>query len=86
MIAMPFARQVVDDAGGSRPGADIDAARRLVDHQDLAPAGQPLVASGDLLLIPPGQRRDRRAHARRLHAELVEVEVGQLELAAEIRA
>ncbi len=68
-IAMPPGGKLVEDLVDFRLGADIDAARRLVDDQNLdALFGQP-AAENDLLLVAAGEIDDvllarRRADAR----------------------
>ena len=47
-----------------RPGADVDAAGRLVEQQDLGRAEQP-AREHDLLLVAAGQGADRRGSGRR---------------------
>src|ERR1700681_77129 len=58
------ADQVVDLARG----ADVDAARRLVEQQDARPAQQP-AAENHLLLVAAGKLRHRGVEARRLQPQ-----------------
>ena len=55
MIARPGRGELRDDAMDLDLGADVDAARRLVEDQHPRLRGQPL-AEHDLLLVPAGQR------------------------------
>ena len=66
-----LARQLEDQVVDLALGADIDAARRLVEQQHARPCGQPF-ADDDLLLIAARQRARRlldaaAANAERLH-------------------
>ena len=65
--APPAVHQVVDVA----PCGDVDAARRLVEDEDLGVAGQPL-AEHDLLLIAAAQPARDPVRARGLDAQLVD--------------
>src|SRR5436190_16946649 len=65
----PLAGELAYEAMDLRLGADVDAARRLVEDEDLRLSEQP---AGDqhLLLIAAGEVQDRLLHCRRLDAEL----------------
>ena len=54
MTPLPWRREVVDDRVDLIFRADVDAARRLVEHQHLRLGEQPF-AQHDLLLVAAGQ-------------------------------
>ncbi|BAB51502.1 mll4969 [Mesorhizobium japonicum MAFF 303099] len=64
-----------------RLGADVDAARRLVEDHHLRVHGQPL-AEHDLLLVAARQRAGARLHRRRLDAEIFLLLLGGCRLSA----
>ena len=57
MIAIPLSRHLVQQVVHLDLGADVDAARRLVDDQDLRPQREP-ARQHDLLLIAAGEVGD----------------------------
>ena len=65
-------RQLVDERVDLRLGADVDAARRLVEDQDPALRRQPL-GQHDLLLVAAGQPGGDGVEARGAHAQALEV-------------
>src|SRR5581483_5037567 len=69
----------VDLVADLRLGADIDAARRLVEDEQRRPRRQPL-RQHDLLLVAAGKRKDGLARRRRLDAETVDVVADALAL------
>jgi hypothetical protein len=65
-------RELVDDPVDRGLGADVDAARRLVDDQD--PAVRPShLAMRDLLLVATAERADRRVDGGGLHLQSLKV-------------
>src|SRR3954469_6066729 len=72
-------RQLGDDPMALPLGADVDAARRLVEDQHGRLRREPL-REGALLLVPARQRRDRLAHAGRPDPELVREPLGDVVL------
>ena len=64
-------RQPVDELVDLELRADVDAARRLVEQQDLRLRQQRL-AEHDLLLVAAGKRADRLLEARRLDAQFLD--------------
>ena len=80
MIAGAARGEAVHQVVDLHLGADVDAARRLVEDEDPHAAGEPL-AEDDLLLIAAAQQ----AHGlrrRRLHAQFVDNRLRQIGLAA----
>ncbi len=63
--------ELVDERVNLRLGADVDAARRLVEDQHGASRGEPL-RQHDLLLVAARQRGGRRVEPRRLDPEALE--------------
>ena len=55
MIALPSRGQLVQQPVDLALGADVDAARRLVEDQDVAVAQQPF-GDDDLLLVAAGEQ------------------------------
>ena len=70
MIPSPLPAEPVDDRVEFRLGADVDAARRVVEQQHARVRSQP---AGDdaLLLIAAGQARNRRFRAGGLDRQLL---------------
>ena len=66
--AQSVARQSAHDAKDLRLRADVDAARGLVE-QDQVGFGQQALADHDLLLVPPTQRRDFHLRRRDLYGQ-----------------
>ncbi len=67
---MPGGRQLIDQLVDLDLGADVDAARRLVEDQHLGVGQQPL-PDDDLLLVSPRKRADVLAEARHPYAQLL---------------
>src|ERR1700680_583243 len=74
--AEPLPGQFEDQLVDFLLGADIDAARRLVEQQDTRVGGEPF-ADDDLLLIAARKRRDQLIDARASHREPPDDIVGQ---------
>ena len=73
--AMPLRGEVAQDAVDVGLGADVDAARRLVDDQDARLARQPL-GEQHLLLVAARQVAHLAVDARRRDAQVVDVVLG----------
>ena len=71
MMPMPLVRKLVDDPVDFGLGADVDAARRLVEDQDLRADLEP-ARQQHLLLVAAGEAADRDDGARRADAERLE--------------
>ena len=68
MMAAPFGRQSRQELVELLLGADVDAARRIVEQDDPRPGHQPL-ADDDLLLVSAGESGHRPIDAVRLDLE-----------------
>src|SRR5262249_30667990 len=62
-------------------GADVDAASRLVDNEELRIGGEPF-GDDDALLVAAGEEGRLLLDARRLDGELADVGFGKLDLLA----
>ena len=76
-IALPCAASAFEQLVDLGLGADVDAARRLVEEQDVAVAQQPL-GDDDLLLVAAREQPHLLPRRRRLDAQLVDVARGGL--------
>ena len=76
MTAMPGSRHVEEKIVHLDLGADIDAARRLVDDQHLGPERQP-AGQHDLLLVAAGQVGDQLLRARHADVERLAILLDQ---------
>jgi hypothetical protein len=68
MIDLPCCGQLVEQVIDLALGAHVDAARRLVEDQDLGVGGQPL-ADDDLLLVAAREVLDLLLQAGRLDGQ-----------------
>ena len=80
-VAVPSRRRQVDEAVDVGLRADVDALRRLVEHEHPWRAAEP-AGHHDLLLVAARQLADDRLAARRAHVELVDPDLGVLLLGA----
>ena len=80
-VAVPSRRRQVDEAVDVGLRADVDALRRLVEHEHPWRAAEP-AGHHDLLLVAARQLADDRLAARRAHVELVDPHLGVLLLGA----
>ena len=68
--AMPLARHVADDGVDIELGADVDAARRLVEQQDSPASPRERLGEDHLLLVAAAEFRSRAGSDRRLQAHI----------------